>query len=83
MLLKLSYLYENEAKAIECTCSNYTFGLPMLYARFKEQHSQSLNELVQAGLVKDVKINSFYNDQWHELSYFYYKVGNKKIITKF
>lgn len=67
MRLKITYKYNGEPMELEIPCSNYTFGLPMLYIKFEEKHNASLDELIKNGTVTDNVILSFYNDQWRVL----------------
>lgn len=70
MLLELSYLFEGNKEVIQRTCSNYTFGLPMIFHMFHEKHPEGLKPLEKSGQVKDVVIRSYYNGEWRTLKSF-------------
>lgn len=79
MILKMTYELNGTAENIEINCSNYTFGLPVLFGKFSEKHGKSYDELVKSGEASNVEISSFYNDEWHVLSRAYVKVKNKEV----
>lgn len=75
----MTYYFNGESDSVEISCSNYTFGLPKLYWTFEAKHGEIYRVLEKSSSVKGVRIHSFYNDRWMELSLAGSSIGNKTI----
>lgn len=79
MILKMTYSFNGVSDSVEINCSNYTFGLPVLFGKFKEKHGECYQDLGERGMVTGIRIHSYYNDKWRELESAGISLGNKHI----
>lgn len=79
MLLKMTYKFKEKHDFVIIKCSNYTFGLPILFGRFAQKHGENWYAFAKAGIVADVKIQAYYNETWRTLEFAGVNYGNKGI----
>lgn len=79
MLLKMTYNFKGMRDFVITKCSNYTFGLPVLFGKFAQKHSESWTALAKEGIITDVEIRSYSNTTWRTLEFAGVNYGNKGI----
>lgn len=79
MLLKMTYKINNKFDFVIIKCSNYTFGLPVLFGKFAKKHGETLQVLTKAGIVTDIQVQSYYNCAWRTLVFAGVNYGNKSV----